>query len=359
MPRKDKSSYDYVPNIGLEGGPNVADQPSTGVSSLLPLAGDMETSSSTLMRFSKLSRFLPFRTEKLVRKQSTEEWIPMLTGRGVNLLKLSRIATSCSSPDIISVHVAPSSTIVAILMQLKFAIFKLPSTANDTVALECIGTISGFDFQHGPDEAHLYTQRDVLKRIQKPQFSTATLSNDHFIAALSSGALLVFSIEMMGKCIRVLDETTPTFKIQKLLLDRHNDVVAVFLRDSRAEREEVHIYALSDLICHSPSPGTLDLTTTNCTPEAIVGWDTSYNVCTETGEFRCFHQVTDAAFSLKGNMIAISSNHVYGRCLIRILIKNGAWKYWGGRLVQVLSEDSQDWGLAGVTGIVLLSYFNN
>jgi hypothetical protein len=298
VPLKDKSSSDYIPNIGLEGGPNVADQASTGVSSLLPLAGDLEISNSTLIRFSKLTRFLPFRTEKYGRKQPTEKWIPMLSGRGVNLLKISRIATSYGSRDIISVHIAPSSKIVAILMQLKFTIFRLPATANDTVALECIGTISGFDFQYDPDEAHLYTQSDILKRIQKPKFSTATLSNDHFIAALSSDALLVFSIEKRGNYIRVLDETTPTFKIQKLLLDRHNDAIAVFLRDSRAKREEVHIYALNDLICHSPSsPGTLDPPNTNCTPEAIVGWDMSYNVRTETGEFRCFYQVTHATFS--------------------------------------------------------------
>ena len=86
-------------------------------------------------------------------------------------------------------------------------------------------------------------------------------------------------------------------------------------------------------------------------PQAV-DWPTATILKEDDREVEYILSTREANISPDGRKIALCSYHVQGFAVIRLLVREDSWTFWGTHQIE-LPSDHRDWTLPGLTGISL------
>jgi hypothetical protein len=235
--------------------------------------------------------------------------------------------------------ISRSGQTFGIFVETQFWVFNVHP--NSTSRQRCVGIFSSNGYLYGQDKHNLHEIK-VPPEIKVSGIACAAVS-DEFVAIGSGRHLMVLSIEANGKLINEPDIQADgtNWKITRLLFDKDgNELVAIFTNLSMKE-EEVRIYS---------GPNYWGQLASNYD---AIKWSMGVIVDSDYGKEEYVFSTRHAEISQDGRKIALCSHHVQGQAVIHILIKEGAWRFWGTQQIAIHSLDNRDWNLPGFTGISL------
>jgi len=208
-----------------------------------------------------------------------------------------------------------------------------------------MGTAKGWKYQYGTEEDNLYLQfAPPDEGIDFSAFSSVALSDEYLAIAANRKVMIFKTSGREGEAGRLLVcDTIPNGSVTGLTFSADGSrLVSLWSGNWSNPSEAARIYPTSEFV---PSTERSEVKTSQHMMHIEeVLWPGSYIY-----KPRCM------AFSWKGDMVAIATNHVSGTAQITILkLAHGKWFCWGTILIKVVNPGwPQKMRGDGVTGISL------